>query len=202
MKHTITLEKPLDAESRQFRIILVDGNPWGYVEQVHRGMHGTQYHFVDSGGCIVPGKHDVAVSYDYNNNPRRHACVWSDKHYLSSMGYHGHTQYATAKAKHEGKYQPLEDRLIDAIRLAIQGKRLLSPAEIVRRDTKEREEYAAQIARDREERLALYRAHAEHIIVEAMRAPGGTITTNATGQAALRDAIAAAMLAAREGILE
>ncbi len=140
---TVTLEKPEDG--RSWRVIFVDWWPWGFVQQSYRGMHGVQYFFQDSTREVVPEKHGKDVRYSgLFERMSGHANVWSDKFYLRSMGFYGSS--AQYRAKQEGKYIPLEARLIEAITKAIKEKRLLSPADLKARAVQERLQREEKIA--------------------------------------------------------
>lgn len=154
----------LQKSPHAFRAIMVNGVRWGAVQQRHAGMYGVEYHFEDAAGDIIPAKKTKIATVSSRGYMSGHVSVWSDKKYLRDLGVSGRPEYAIKRAKEQGIYVALDDRLIAAIELAIKEKRLIGPDEIRAQARKESEEsHRRQIAAQAKDEAA-FRAKAAEVL--------------------------------------
>lgn len=160
--------------------VIVNGELWGYFEPKYRGSHGRVYELLNLNRQWVKEEDD-------DRCPIR---VWSDKYVAKDIGIHGiHARDVRVKqAIKDGKMKCLEDRMADAVMLAIKSGRMKSPAvcktEMEERNRRYNEQQAALAA----EKVAEFSAKAREAVGEAL-----WTHLDARSRNALSDRIIAAM---------
>lgn len=140
--------------------ILVDGMHWCFAKHEPRGMHGASYTF------------RYHAQSDPITEKGSDVVLWSDKHWLSSQGFHGSAGMAKHRAVHEGKYKTIQDRIAEEAARLIKKKLIVSPEEL----TKRREEQAAITLRRREEFEAASHKRLDERARKLIRAFGGGLS--------------------------
>lgn len=119
--------------------ILVDGVHWCFARHEPRGMHGASY------TLLYHAQSEPITERVGRGCGPSDVILWSDKHWLSAQGYHGAS--AKQRAKQDGKYKTIQERIAETAARLIKKKLIVSPDELTRR----REAKAAIEARRREE---------------------------------------------------
>lgn len=115
--------------------ILVDGVLWCFAKHEPRGMHGASYTL-----RYHAKSEPIMERIERRSSP---VVLWSDKHWLSSIGCYGRPDMARREAIHAGKYKTIQERIAETAARLIKKGVIVSPAEFSRR---------AQIARVAQQR--------------------------------------------------
>lgn len=137
---------------------------WAYVTMDGAGMHGSYYTFQEA----ADNAHGCGPSLSLHPNERTPLQVWSDKRYLRNLTSPDGHSYAgfrgRERAKADGKYVKLEDRIIEAACRLIAAGSLLSPAERKQRNEVNRQRLRESAEHIEAQRRAKFEGKARELV--------------------------------------
>lgn len=162
-----------NSKHRGAKVVMVDGEPWGYYSMEQRGVHGNHYNLEDVHHTAILAK----------------GSSWSER-YPKKVVVAG-TKSANRRSPLGETALPLDERLLIAAEEAVKDERLLPPAQLrAKADEARQNAETARIASEKREAQKMHQ-RAYDAVNEVL--PGDRHNISEDERRALVDSILAAM---------